>query len=150
MNYDWKVRDRRRPLSETHHAQMDVKEFPLTSLRIPIAGLQLSESNNNKLYPQLLHAALTGPDSARYHRIFTKCGPRNKSGLRLFVVQVENRVIVAEQTRRHSRRGNRAVRGCIWVSGPVGGCYAGFAFPAVSRCACHCFISTLCQLHKPC
>lgn len=38
------------PLSATQAAHKDVKEFPLTSLRMPITGMQLSESNNNKLH----------------------------------------------------------------------------------------------------
>lgn len=29
------------------HAQIDVKECPLTSLRVSLRGLQLPESNNN-------------------------------------------------------------------------------------------------------
>ncbi|KAG7219142.1 hypothetical protein INR49_009433 [Caranx melampygus] len=39
------------PLTVTQHVRPDVKEFPPTSLRMSITGLQLSESNNNKLYP---------------------------------------------------------------------------------------------------
>lgn len=35
--------------AHAQHAQKDVKEFPLTSVRMSRTGLQLSESNNNKL-----------------------------------------------------------------------------------------------------
>lgn len=35
----------------------DVKEFPLTSLRMSITGLQLSESNNNKRCPATSYAS---------------------------------------------------------------------------------------------
>lgn len=142
LSWAWNNRSQRFPTAETQIAKKDVEEFPLTSLDMPITVLQLSESNNNKLFITT---------SSRNWRWLTASHtpffpPQNVYiDITLAAVcsssQVEIQVILAATTAELTRslgRRERTVRSCIWVSGPVGEFTVHFVIPVVSCSAYHC------------